>query len=353
MRNREFIRQWEILRTLDACRLGRTIHELAADTGVSTRTIRRDLAALGEAGFPVYCDEEGEATKRWKLDQRPFRGLEDNGFTLLELCALYFSRSLLECLAGTPFRNDLSQAFDKLQRVLTPQMRRFLDRLPDVLVAKGPAAPAAARRGERQLLARLVEASLDRRRARMRYHSFSSNRVKDYEVEPSQVVYGNGALYLLAFVPEYGEMRTFALDRIKRLSLLEDRFEPKRDLTREVFPNSLGVHHGPPVLVQLEFSARLSRYVQERMWHPSQRLEEIDDGRLRLSLEVCDDWALRTWILGFGAHVRVVAPSSLAQAILAEVEDARRQYQPRIEFELPLARFDDRTQRILPFSRAS
>ncbi|MCL4847247.1 MAG: HTH domain-containing protein [Acidobacteria bacterium] len=78
MRNREFIRQWEILRTLDACRLGRTIHELAADTGVSTRTIRRDLAALGEAGFPVYCDEEGEATKRWKLDQRPFRGLEDN-----------------------------------------------------------------------------------------------------------------------------------------------------------------------------------------------------------------------------------------------------------------------------------
>lgn len=353
MRNKEIIRQWEILRTLDAARLGRTIHELAEQTGVSTRTIRRDLEALGQAGFPVYFDEEGEVTKRWKLDQRPFRGLEDNGFTLLELCALYFSRSLLECLAGTPFRNDLSQAFDKLQRVLTPQMRCFLDKLPTLLVAKGPAAPATSARSERELLAQLVEASLDHRRASMRYHSFSSNRVKDYLVEPSQVVYGNGALYLLAFVPEYGEMRTFALDRIKRLSLLEEHFEPKRDLTREVFPNSLGIHNGPPIEVTLEFSASLARYIEERVWHPSQQIEALDGGRLGLSLEVCDDWALRTWILGFGAHVRVVAPSSLAQAILAEVEEARRQYQPRIEFELPLARYDDRTQRILPFSRAS
>lgn len=353
MRNQEVIRQWEILRTLDAARLGRTIAELAEAAGVSTRTIRRDLDALTTAGFPVSCDEDGTPAKRWKLDQRPFKGLEQTGFTLSELCALYFSRSLLECLAGTPFRSDLGQAFDKLQRALTPQMRRFLDKLPLLLAAKAPPAPSGGGRDGRHLMAKLVEASLDRRRAAMRYHSFSSNRVKDYVIEPQQVIYGNGALYLLAYVPEYREVRTFALDRIVRLSLLEEHFEPLADLTREVFPHSLGIHNGTPIRVTLEFTSTLARYVRERVWHPSQQIEATGDGGLRLSLEVCDDWALRTWILGFGAHVRVVAPSGLAQDILAELEQARRHYQPRIEFELPLARFDDRTQRILPFPRAS
>ena len=34
--------------------------------------------------------------------------------TVSELCALYFSRTLLESLSGTPFRDDVESAFEKL-----------------------------------------------------------------------------------------------------------------------------------------------------------------------------------------------------------------------------------------------
>ena len=58
MRNAEVIRQWQVLREIEARRVGVTIHELATLVHVSTRTIRRDLQALQEAGFAVY--DEGE-----------------------------------------------------------------------------------------------------------------------------------------------------------------------------------------------------------------------------------------------------------------------------------------------------
>src|SRR5439155_18186896 len=115
---------------------GATIDELAVVCGVTTRTIRRDLQALEEAGFPLYDDRQGEDGRtRWRLNGQPFKGLSA-GLTLSELCALYFSRSLLESLAGTPFRDDVESAFDKLGAALTPHMRHFLDQLPRVIAQK-------------------------------------------------------------------------------------------------------------------------------------------------------------------------------------------------------------------------
>ena len=69
MRNAEVIRQWQILREIEARRVGVTIHELAGQVKVSTRTIRRDLQALQEAGFAVFDEGEEQETKRWKLDE--------------------------------------------------------------------------------------------------------------------------------------------------------------------------------------------------------------------------------------------------------------------------------------------
>jgi DeoR/GlpR family transcriptional regulator of sugar metabolism len=63
MRNAEVIRQWSILRDLESSRRV-TIDDLAERTGVSTRTIRRDLEALQSAGFPLF-DEVHDGKKYW------------------------------------------------------------------------------------------------------------------------------------------------------------------------------------------------------------------------------------------------------------------------------------------------
>jgi predicted DNA-binding transcriptional regulator YafY len=313
-RNAEVIRQWTILRELESSRR-LTIDEMADKTGVTTRTIRRDLEALQFVGFPIY-DEVYEGKKYWLLEQRAFKRLDATGFTFAELSALYFSRTLVECLSATPFQTDVRSAFDKLAAALTPGMRQFLDRLPLVIQAKAePGSQAAAAHGKE--IGQLLDATLQHRRAVMRYHSFSSEREKEYTIEPSRVVFAQGALYVVAYVPEYSAVRTFAVDRIKALSLTEERFEPVDD-GEEVFAHSLGVHQGVPERVEIAFEPRIARYVRERLWHSSQEVRDEPDGRIVVTLHVSNDFALRSWILGFGALAKVLAPAPLAGEIQAE-----------------------------------
>ena len=328
MRNAEVIRQWHILKEIEARRAGVTIHELAALVKVSTRTIRRDLQALQEAGFAVYDEGEENETKRWKLDAQPFRTVQE-GLSVSDVAALYLSRSLVDALSGWPLSEELRAAFEKIERGLTPRMSEFLGTLPHVISTK--AGPRTASTRLVDTTRRLLDATRDRREVEMRYFSASSNRAKSYSVQPYRLALAHGGVYLVAWVGQYNAFRTFALERIERLSVSEETFRRTRELPADLFGGSMGVFWGVPEHVELEFSARIAPYIRGRTWHESQQIDPQSDGTLRMTLDVSNDWALRSWILGFGDSVRVLAPASLAEAILAEVRRTAARYAARPE----------------------
>jgi len=331
MRNAEVIRQWQILREIEARRTGVTIHELAAMVNVTTRTIRRDLQALQESGFAVYDEGEENETKRWRLNAQPFRSLED-GFSVADVAALYLSRSVVEALSGWPLADELRSVFEKLERALNPRMREFLSTLPNVVSAKaGPRAQPAGSAKLMDITRRLFDAARDRRVVEMRYFSATSNRAKTYVVHPYRLALAQGGVYLVAWVPLYEEFRTFAAERIERLSVSEETFRKTRELPADVFGASMGVFWAPPEPVELEFEARVAAYIRGRMWHESQQIQELPDGRVRVTLQVSNDWALRSWVLGFGAAVRVIGPPALADFVLDELKRAAAHYQPTLD----------------------
>ncbi len=322
-RNSELIRQWTLLQRIAASRTN-TIPKLATDLNVTTRTIRRDLAALQTAGFPIY-DDTVDGSKFWRMDPKVMAAIARTGLTVPELCALYFSRALLECFAGTPMLRDLQRVLDKFEAALSPAMKTFLDRLPRVITAK---APQTKRQDTHtyQMTAKLLEASVGRRVVSMRYHSQDSGREKDYLVHPYRLVHAQGGLYLIAFVPAYAEVRTFAVERIRRTTLQEQTFEPLAELDTDPFQNSLGVHRGPAMKVQLRFHDTIAASIKERTWHASQQLKDRSDGSVVMTLQVSDDYALRSWILGFGRFVRVTAADHLVEWVEEELDQARQQY---------------------------
>jgi predicted DNA-binding transcriptional regulator YafY len=329
-RNAEVIRQWTILREIERARgAGVTIDDLARQCDVTTRTIRRDLQALEEAGFPVYDDRSrDDGRTRWSMNGQAFKGLAA-GLTLSELCALHFSRTLLESLAGTPFHGELESAFEKLGSALTPHMRQFLDQLPRVIASKPD--PMRRRPGsdpprQQQIIGRALEATLHHRQATLTYFSKSSERTKTYLAHPYRLAYAQGGLYLLAYVPEYSQVRTFAVERIEEIALLEDRFTPIEELTDAAFPHSLGVHSGPPEQVEIQFQPAVADYVKAREWHRSQLVRDAADGGVTMTLQVCLDQALRSWILSFGPFARVLSPESFAREIAAQFDEARARY---------------------------
>ena len=323
-RNQEVIRQWRLLHALESSRHGASIDALASDLEVTTRTIRRDLAALQEAGFALYDERDDNGRVTWRIDGQALHGIE-SGFTLPEICALYLSRNLLEAVAGTPFQRDLNNAFARLEKMLSPRMRQFLDRLPSVLAAKpGPRARGGA--ASPDIVGRLLEATLHFRVTTMTYHSVSSRRVKDYLVHPYRLAFAQGGLYLLAYVPEYKSVRTFAIDRVTSVTLEKQTFTPRQDVGDDVFSNSLGVNTGPAERVELEFAGDVAPYVRARVWHASQDVRDTGDGAITLTMNVCHDWALRSWILSWGPFARVVSPPQLARAIKADLQAAGKRY---------------------------
>jgi predicted DNA-binding transcriptional regulator YafY len=334
MRNQEVVRQWKLLRTLDAHRHGATVDDLAKELNVTKRTIWRDMAALQEVGFPLTSDKDGKRT-RWTLMNAPFKGLADLGVSMVELSSLYMGRAMVDAMAGAPFAAALATMTKKIEKALPPKMRDFLDRLPSLVEAKPGAVKKSGSKAHEAHLGKLIEASAERRVCGMKYFSASRGATKDYIVHPYRLVHANGGMYVLAWVPEYKEIRTFAVERIQKLSLQDTRFEIEAELSADAFGHSLGVNRGSPEKIVISFAPRIAAYVRERTWHKSQKTQDTSDGGVRMTLNVCADAPLRTWILGFGAFARVESPSWLAQEILEQLDEARDAYVPRLDFALP------------------
>ncbi|HVQ31004.1 MAG TPA: WYL domain-containing protein [Vicinamibacteria bacterium] len=325
MRNAEVIRQWKILKTVEAGR-HTTTQALADDLGVTERTIRRDVEALQEAGFPLY-DEREDGRKVWRLVPGYKQKLTQS-FSLSELAALYFGKNLLSYLGGAPFARDLESAFTKIREALPAKSLPYLARIQDLFAARPD--PAKDYSKKKDVIAGLVDATLHQRQANVAYYSFNSKRTKAYLLDPYRLVYYHGGLYLYACSHEHGEVRTFAVERIERIEVLETTFEVPKDFNvSEYARGAFGIAGGKAEDVVLEVDAAVAAYVRERVWHESQSVEERADGGLVLRMKVTPGFELKSWIKSFLPHVRVQEPVSLRREIAGELEAARPLFLPR------------------------
>jgi predicted DNA-binding transcriptional regulator YafY len=315
MRNAEVIRQWRILKTIEAGRFTSSA-KLAHEFGVTERTIRRDIEALQEAGFPIY-DDRANGKKVWRLVEG-YRQKLVQGWSLSELAALYFSRNMLSFLGGAPFAQDLESAFAKIREALPQKSLPFLSRIQDLFSARPD--PWKDYSKKQDVIAGLIDAILHQRQARVAYYSFNSRRTKAYELDPYRLVYYRGGLYLYARAHEYKEVRTFAVERVQKVEVLDQGFEVPADFSPAEYARSaFGIFGGRAETVELVFDSSIAGYVRERNWHESQTLADEPDGSVRLTMEVAPSFDLKAWIKGFLPHVEVARPASLRDEIAREL----------------------------------
>jgi hypothetical protein len=78
--------------------------------------------------------------------------------------------------------------------------------------------------------------------------------------------------------------------------------------------------------VAVRFAPHQARWIRERKWHRSARIQEELDGSLVLRLRVVESSELRRWVLQFGSQAEVLAPASLRKAVAAELKAAAAAY---------------------------
>ncbi|MCU0664442.1 MAG: WYL domain-containing protein, partial [Myxococcota bacterium] len=86
-----------------------------------------------------------------------------------------------------------------------------------------------------------------------------------------------------------------------------------------------------PTKVELAFDPKSLRFIGQRRYHHSQTFETMEDGRLRMTLEVpagdSRDYEIVNFVLGFGPYVEVLAPEGLREKVKAEIGKMRRVYE--------------------------
>src|SRR5439155_23717094 len=87
------------------------------------------------------------------------------------------------------------------------------------------------------------------------------------------------------------------------------RFEIPPDFNFEKFTESaFNMIWGEAQEVRINFSSWQATYIQERTWHPSQKIEAQPDGSIILTLKVADLGEVKRWLIGFGAEAKRLEP---------------------------------------------
>ena len=136
-----------------------------------------------------------------------------------------------------------------------------------------------------------------------------------------------GALYVIGHDHHSEEIRTFAIDRIRKIEETTERFQIPSSFDFDTYTaSSFGVIAEPATHVKIRFAKAVRTFVEERTWHPSQQVETLSGGAVLLTMEVGDTTELRSWVLSFGADAEVFEPDSLRQEIAEELGKAARLY---------------------------
>ena len=266
-RGRSLIRLVKLMLSLGG-RPGKTGPGLAARLGCVERPVWRDLQVLETGGVPLTNERDGRHT-RWFIADGHARSL-GIPFTHDELLALHFGRNLLRSLQGTVFSDALQGALDKIEAGVSPAALRLLQQLDQGLSARTPGFKEYSR--FRDAIEILREAIERRRSLDLVYYSSGREALTARRVDPYQLWYQHGGLYLAAYCHTRLQVRTFAVERIRRAAPRPETFTRPGEFNLETYlAASFGLFRGKPERIRLRFAPAVARYVEERQWHPSQR----------------------------------------------------------------------------------
>lgn len=323
-RGKQVLRLFAILRGLENARRGLTmaeLHELLEER-CTTRTVYRDVEVLQLAGFPLIT-EEG----RVKLVEGA-QGLRSTPLRAHELFALLFTKDLLDPIAETPLGICHNALVTRLSAGLTPEGRQLVAEHRSLLRATH-ATPTRVNDGDAILS--VIEQAYETEQCLRLTYAAPNKPISERIVEPHLFWMHAGRPYLVAYCREAAEFRTFALQRVRSATLLEETFERRTDFDPQSFiDRGFGVFQGDTHTFVVHFDASVAHLTRERKWHATQEVRDNSDGSATLQFTSAGLPEVAAWIASFGGAVCAESPSELI-AKVRELHEAGLRAHDRAE----------------------
>jgi predicted DNA-binding transcriptional regulator YafY len=153
------------------------------------------------------------------------------------------------------------------------------------------------------------------------YKKLDAKAYEKRTVEPWHLACVSGQWYLLGYDQTREARRIFVLARMRDVCSGKAECSAPRPGDADIqklFQNSFQIWQSEDaklLKIALSFSGRAAQLVRERNWHPSQRIQELADGTLEVSLTLNSLEEIVPWILSWGKNCRILSPAILQKRV--------------------------------------
>ena len=284
--------------------------ELATRLGVDKRTVRRYIQTLELLGIPVTteqgCDGGYMLVAGFKLPPMMFT----NDETLALSLGLLAAKNLH--LADTQAAVSSVQA--KLERVMPAKLKSRARAVADTIQM---ILPKAAVETSGQQLGPLLDAIEQQRSVSIRYASYQQAPAERH-VDPYGLLFRSGRWYMSGYCHLRDELRTFRLDRLQHIELLQQSFNrPAQFDSAEHFTQSL---YGIPGNLDVQIVLHTDKHTAaQAIGETASMLKPLAEGLLLSTrTDSCD--CLAQWLSQLPFDFSIIEPPELKQALQRHAE---------------------------------
>lgn len=304
-----------------------TIAELLERLEVSKATLKRDLALMRDRmNAPIIFDKE---LGGYRFDKNaathgvPYE-LPGLWFSAEEIHALLTMHHLISDLDTSGL---LGSHIQPLQSRLTALLGAADDSVEEVK-RRIKIRMVGVRHVQLDHFEAIGSALLKRKQIRIDHYSRGSDQITQRDVSPQRMMYYRGNWYLDAWCHLRDDLRSFSVDAIHRVEILEKK---SKDVTEKILNEVLGAGYGifagkKVQWATLLFSPDIARWVSNESWHHNQKGRFQGDGNYELKIPYSDDTELLMDILRYGSSVKVISPVGLVRRVTKEIDAMRLAY---------------------------
>ena len=289
-----------------------TGREIAEHLGIDRRTVRRYVTALESLGVPVEGQRGVGGGYRVRPGYRlPPLMLSDDEAVVVVLGLIAARRQGIDTASG-----HVDGALAKLHRVLPDLLRRRVEALEETIGFTSAARSGAPVAGDTVLL--LADAIRRGRRVRTAYRAYTGERTRR-ALSPYGLVVHAGRWYLAAHDHLRDEPRTFRVDRMRSVAILDEpALAPPADFdaVAHVSRSLASVPWGWQVEVTV---ALPPEHVVYRVPTALAELVEVEGGTLLRMRVDSLDW-MAGIIAGLGCDFEIHGPDELRASVAALAE---------------------------------
>ena len=294
------------------------VDEVAAMLGVTPTQLVKDLKVLIFCGWPGWYPDD--------LIDVDLDALEPGGDGMIRISnADYLQEPLrLSTAEASALLVAVRALRDSADPAVLPSIDSTLAKLEGAVEGTTVASVQVPPR-ERELTVfrnRLADAIRDGRQVRLGYHVPARDEDTERTIDPIAVVAHQGVSYLDAWCHRAGERRSFRLDRVLGVEVLDSPVD-EHDLAPLDLGDGIFRPSDEQPVVTLQLAPR-ARWVAE--YYPVEAARERADGGLEVELRVADRAWLDRLLMRLTPHVTVIAPQEYAASYSDAVGAARKLY---------------------------